>query len=313
MDKRALRKGQKAVAHLGNRLEKLEVVYLPTDDLIPNEWNPNRQTDHDFELLLSSMESDGFTQPVIALLGLDANGQHVIVDGEHRWRAGVTLGMTEIPTVLVNMTPEQAKVATIRHNRARGSHDIELEAAILKDLEQLGQLDWAQNELLMDDTEVAKMLQDIQAPEALAANEFSAAWLPSDVAPEDAALIRGGDQTAHVSETTDSIGATVARASSLEAIEAQRRRESAIANAKTAQDKALAAQQSDIYRLALIFSGDEGKVVKAALGDRPAETLVKLCRAYVAPAVTVEPPAASQDGVKPPAPTGKRKRATRTV
>ena len=133
------------------------------------------------------------------------------------------------------------------------------------------------------------------------------------VAPEDAALIRGGDQTAHVSETTDSIGATVERASSLEAIEAQRRRESAIANAKTAQDKALAAQQSDIYRLALIFSGDEGKVVKAALGDRPAETLVKLCRAYVAPAVTVEPPAASQDGVKPPAPTGKRKRATRTV
>ena len=61
------KKGKKEVEKKNQALEKLAIKYIPINSLIPNEWNPNRQSDHDFELLLRSMEEDGFTQPIVAV------------------------------------------------------------------------------------------------------------------------------------------------------------------------------------------------------------------------------------------------------
>ena len=78
-----------------NKLQTLVVEYVPTDTLFPNAYNPNRQSDREFELLMKSMEEDGFTQPVVA----QAKTKQ-IVDGEHRWRAATRLRLKKFLSYL---------------------------------------------------------------------------------------------------------------------------------------------------------------------------------------------------------------------
>ena len=73
------KKGRKTVDKKNKVLESLDIQYINVNDIHPNEWNPNRQSEHDFELLLKSMREDGFTQPVVAI---KTEAGHVkIVDG----------------------------------------------------------------------------------------------------------------------------------------------------------------------------------------------------------------------------------------
>lgn len=85
----------------------------------------------------------------------------MIVDGEHRWRACRALGHTTIQAIITNMTIEQVMVATLRHNRARGNENIDLAAQVLKQLNDYGTIDWAQDSLMMDAVELRIMLEDI--------------------------------------------------------------------------------------------------------------------------------------------------------
>ena len=265
-EKTAESKGRKAIEQVSIALERLTIEYVPMDSITENDYNPNRQSDHDFELLLKSMSTDGFTQPILVL-----RGSRLIVDGAHRWRAARTLGYAEVPVVFVDMTPEQARVSTLRHNRARGSEDIELTAQLLRDLEKLGAIDWAQDELLLDDIELQRMLEDISAPDALAAEEFSKAWVPEGTHHADA-----GEQ--------GDLGRTIGGAPAIEGItvqaaDRQRAGERALAAAKTDEERQSAMRDRDIHRVALTFSGEEASIVRQVLGDRPADKLLDMCRA----------------------------------
>jgi hypothetical protein len=277
--KARMNKSKKAVEKNFGHLEKLEIVWLPLSSVIPNDWNPNRQSDHDFALLCKSMEEDGFTQPVI-ILEKSNNGKHIIIDGEHRWRAATALSLPEIPCVMVDMTPEQSRISTIRHNRARGSHDIELEASLLRDLQKLGALDIAQDSLLMDDVELNRMLSEIPIPETLSGEDYSEAWVPDDFSEEDTRLVHDGvDPTLMTMVDT---GDGMITAMSNEAVDQQRRREKLMVEARTAQDRKTIMKETKIFRLSLIFSGDEADVVKEALGHSPAVTLFEMCKLKVA-------------------------------
>lgn len=273
--KALIRKTHKAVGEFAesNRLDKIALQYVQHSELRANDWNPNRQSDHDFDLLLASMRTDGFTVPIIAL-----KDKNIIVDGEHRWRAsrrlneearaaGLPEPYLEVPVVFVDMPESQAKVATLRHNRARGSEDIELAAQLLRDLEADGALDWAKNELLMDDVEVQRMLSDVAAPEALASEEFSTAWIPQGTKVTGEASHEGYIGGANATE-----GATEMAADRL------RRSEQAIAAAKTDEERQAAIKDRDVHRVALTFAGDEAAIVRKALGDRPADKLLDMCR-----------------------------------
>jgi len=259
-------KGRKAVAKKAQVLKALVIEYVPIESVFPNDYNPNRQSEHDFELLQRSMEEDGFTQPIICL-----RESRKIVDGEHRWRASKSLGYTEVPVVFTDMTPEQARIATLRHNRARGAEDVELTAQLLRDLRELGALDWAADSLMLDEVEMERLLEDIPAPEALAGAEFSGAGLPSNAAEPS------GTTVAAVGAAGGATTATTAGAS-----QALREQEERIKAAKTDEDRAAAQRDVDVYRLAMVFTSDEAKVVRAALGDRPAERLLAMCREAVA-------------------------------
>jgi ParB/RepB/Spo0J family partition protein len=269
---KAKAKGRRTVAKNIKSLERLNVQYVEPSDITPNDYNPNRQSEHDFELLVRSMSEDGFTQPIIV-----HKQTNQIVDGEHRWRAAQKLGYDEIPVVYVEMTPEQMRVSTLRHNRARGSEDIELAAQVLRDLQKLGALDHAQDSLMLDDVELNRLLNEIDAPDALAGEFFEDAWVPDDTpthaqnsegAGTDAVTLKGpvGDYDVAMSKN---------------AVEAQRDKERRIAAARSAEERQMIQRDSAVVRVSLIFTGDEAKVVKSVLGSTPAESLVSLCVAEI--------------------------------
>lgn len=253
-------KGRKAVEKKANALGRLEVVYVPIETLKPNAYNPNRQSEDDFELLLRSMEEDGFTQPIVALQ------DDTIVDGEHRWRAARELGLKEVPVVHVDMTPEQMRIATLRHNRARGAEDVDLSAQVLKDLAELGALDWAQDSLMLDDAEIQRLMDDVSAPEALAGEDFSDAWVPAE-RTETEYTTTAGPSELQVSQTP-------------EAADALRESERALAKAKTEEERAAIRKDANIFRLNLAFAGEEADIVKKALGNSPASTLLQWCQEH---------------------------------
>lgn len=277
-------KGKAVVEKAARALERLEVQYVAVDSITPNEYNPNRQSDHDFELLCRSMREDGFTQPVVC-----QRDTKMIVDGEHRWRAAHALGYEEIPVVFVDMTPEQMRIATLRHNRARGSEDIELAAAVLRDLQQLGALEWAQDSLLLDDTELERLMEDISAPDALAAEEFGQAWEPSAAPVQDNAPT---DTRTQEVVTTEGRGVS---AMSHAAIEATRKREQAMAAARTAEEReTIRRENANFFRLMLVLQGDEATLVKHVLGATAAEKLVEMCKAWIEVHPEDAPPATEQ-------------------
>lgn len=146
-------------------LEKIIITVVPIDSILPNDYNPNRQSERDFELLCRSIEEDGYTQPII--VRRDSNK---IVDGEHRWRACKVLGWTEIPIVYVDMTDEQAMIATLRHNRAKGTENINLASGVLKSLQAMDYLDQSADSLMLDNIDLQIMLEDIPQPELVLRN-----------------------------------------------------------------------------------------------------------------------------------------------
>jgi ParB-like chromosome segregation protein Spo0J len=270
ISKRAQNKGRKAVEVKAARLGRLSVKYVPLDSVYPNTYNPNRQSEHDFELLVRSIEEDGFDAPIIC------NMEGVIVDGEHRWRAAKVVGMTDIPIVRVEMTPEQMRISTIRHNRARGTHDVELEAEVLRDLQELGALDWAQEALMMSDVEVNRLLNDISVPEVMADEDFSEAWIPETISKEEADLIES-DADVNLTIRQSREKGEVASAATAQAVNTQRRRAVAIQHANTEQERMKARKEHNVFRLSLTFSSEEGQVIKKALGKRPGERLLEMC------------------------------------
>jgi ParB/RepB/Spo0J family partition protein len=248
-------KGQAVVEKKAEALGTLSIEYVAPADITPNSYNPNRQNDHEFDLLCKSIKEDGFTQPVI--VGKDGK----IVDGEHRWRAAQAIGLPQIPIVRVPMEGAQARIATLRHNRARGSEDLELSVAVLRDLEALGAIDWAADSLDLSDVELERLLEDVPAPEALASEEFGQAWVPG--------------QSTEVNQD-GSAAATPA------AINANREHEKRIAEAKTQEERQSIARDSTVYRLMLTFADAEAQTIKAVLGNDPAVRILELCTAELA-------------------------------
>ena len=117
------------------------VRWLPRSRLRANDYNPNAQAEANHRLLVESIEADGWTQPVV-VRPAGEDGMHVIVDGEHRWRASGAFGEeSEVPVVILEGTPAENMASTVRHNRARGVHGIEAMLGIVKRLREEGATD----------------------------------------------------------------------------------------------------------------------------------------------------------------------------
>lgn len=262
------------------RLKKLHIEYVPTDSVKPNTYNPNRQDPATLELLTRSIQEDGFTQPVIV-----HRSSKQIVDGEHRWRVARNLGMTQIPVVFVDMTDEQMRIATLRHNRARGSEDIELSTEVLKDLQQLGAIEWAQDSLMISDAELNELLDEIPAAEALAGEEFANAWTPErgDAAQGDIAKDeKASTKLVELPKQEGDMGTNAFAMTKAAAAQVVERKEKLEAATSELERGRIGAAFEQPFRMNFVFTGEEAENVRDVLGDEPAEKLLELCREIVA-------------------------------
>lgn len=256
---------------------KLEMV--DPQSIKPNSYNPNRQEEEDFELLLRSMKEDGFTVPILV-----HRESREIVDGEHRWHASQALGYTQIPVIFVDYTREQMKIATLRHNRARGHEEMDLTAKILKDLHDSGNMDWAQTSLMISDDELNMLLAEANshasAAAELASSNFSEAWVPSAVG-QDVLNAMSNSDTAVTGVTVGGQGGTL-MASTPEAAAERMRNEEALKSAKTYEEREDLRRQIDAetYKVNLFYSKDEAVMVRAVLGPTPAIKILEMCALY---------------------------------
>jgi ParB-like chromosome segregation protein Spo0J len=153
------------------------VIWVDVEKVYANDYNPNKVAAPEMELLQRSIEADGFTQPIVTWKTEDG---YQVIDGFHRHLVGKKLGLSHLPVVVVNSssTGRNDRIAsTIRHNRARGKHQITAMSDIVLELTRRN---WSDQrigkELGMDADEVLRLKQITGLAEAFADNEFSEAW-----------------------------------------------------------------------------------------------------------------------------------------
>ena len=175
-----------------NRIVALAAAYLdmphpvvcpqlvPVDDVRGNDYNPNQVAPPEMRLLKLSLRKDGFTMPVV--VAGDEKG-YVVVDGFHRRQVAKNDAQVReslggyLPVVGLDKGIEDRITSTVRHNMARGTHQVELTAKLVT---LLRKHDWTNErigkELGMDPDEVLRLKQMQGLAEAFADREFSQAW-----------------------------------------------------------------------------------------------------------------------------------------
>ncbi|MGY5366863.1 IbrB-like domain-containing protein [Enterobacter oligotrophicus] len=160
------------------------VLWIKQDDIIANDYNPNNVAPPEKRLLSKSLELDGFTQPIVVT---ENEPQHYeIVDGFHRHEIGSNRAVLKrqlkgyLPVTCLRKERQQKvdrMAATIRHNRARGRHQINAMSEIVRELVLLG---WDNEkigkELGMDSDEVLRLKQINGLLELFANRRYSEAW-----------------------------------------------------------------------------------------------------------------------------------------
>lgn len=159
------------------------VLWVPGEDVRSNGYNPNVVAPVEMDLLRHSIASDGYTQPIVSM---DVDGVHEVVDGFHRSRVGREVQeirarvLGHLPVVRINegrRARADRMAATVRHNRARGRHQVVRMSDIVVDLTRRG---WSREriaqELGMDEDEVLRLKQVTGLADLFRDREFSAAW-----------------------------------------------------------------------------------------------------------------------------------------
>lgn len=165
------------------------VLWVEADAVTGNEYNPNHVAPPEMKLLRHSIESDGYTQPIVAWQP-NGDGRFEVVDGFHRQRVGKESETVRdrvrgrLPVTIVGHGREgrdDRVAATIRHNRARGVHQVDAMSDIVIDLSRRNRSDeWIAKELGMEPDEVLRLKQVSAMAVLFADREFSEAWEAAD-------------------------------------------------------------------------------------------------------------------------------------
>ena len=116
------------------------MLWIPAGDVEANDYNPNAVAPPEMKLLELSIQEDGYTQPIVAW---GKNGYYEVIDGFHRNRVGKECkeirerihGYLPISPINIDRQDKSDRIAaTIRHNRARGKHQVGAMSDIVLDL-----------------------------------------------------------------------------------------------------------------------------------------------------------------------------------
>ena len=167
-----------------------KVIAVPFEKIVPNTYNPNSVAPPEMKLLYDSIKEDGYTMPIVCYYS-PKEDLYAIVDGFHRWRV-----MKEhadiyerekglLPVTVIDKPLSNRMASTIRHNRARGSHDVGLMSNIIKELHELGRSDaWISKHLGMDKDEILRLKQITGLTALFRDIKFGQAWKPIEAEEE---------------------------------------------------------------------------------------------------------------------------------
>ena len=162
------------------------VISVPINKIKPNTYNPNTVAPPEMRLLYESIKADGYTMPIVCYYSRE-NDVYIIVDGFHRYR--VMLEYKDIydrengrlPVSVIDKPIDQRMASTIRHNRARGNHSVDLMSNIVKEFHELGRSDaWISKHLGMDKDEILRLKQITGLAALFKDVKFGKAWKPVD-------------------------------------------------------------------------------------------------------------------------------------
>lgn len=155
----------------------MQVKMVPANKVVANDYNPNHVASPEMILLIKSMEADGVTQPLVTFYDAEAD-QYIVVDGFHRYTAlTVHFHCPEVPVVVIDKNLQDRMASTIRHNRARGKHQVDLMAVLVTKLLRLG---WDDIEIAvhlgMEAEEVLRLKQQTGFADLFRQHPFSRSW-----------------------------------------------------------------------------------------------------------------------------------------
>lgn len=155
----------------------LNVKMVDIDKVIANDYNPNKVAPPEMQLLRHSIEEDGYTQPIVTYYDKERD-IYIVVDGFHRYRvAKEYLDLKQIPIVTIDKDLENRMASTIRHNRARGTHQIADMSHIVITLTENG---WTEKQIAkhlgMELDEIIRLKQITGLKNAFADHTFSKSW-----------------------------------------------------------------------------------------------------------------------------------------
>ncbi len=156
-----------------------KVRAVPVEKVVANSYNPNVVAPPEMKLLEVSIWEDGFTSPCVCYY-VPEEDIYELVDGYHRYMVMKTSKRIYererglLPVTVIEKDLSNRMASTIRHNRARGTHNIELMSHIVSELSKSGMSDaWIQRNIGMDRDEILRLKQISGLAELYSNKEFS--------------------------------------------------------------------------------------------------------------------------------------------
>ena len=162
------------------------VLSIPVEKIQANAYNPNSVASPEMKLLYESILNDGYTMPIVCYY-LPEIDKYEIVDGFHRYTINkkhkdiFDREEGRLPIVVIDKDISNRMASTIRHNRARGSHSVDLMSNIVAELLEMGKSDrWIAKHLGMDADELLRLKQITGLASLFKDKEFSKSWEIND-------------------------------------------------------------------------------------------------------------------------------------
>lgn len=160
------------------------IIKVPISKIRANSYNPNSVAPPEQKLLECSIWEDGYTMPCVCYY-IEDEDIYEIVDGFHRYSLmnpnskmfskriyDREKGLLPVSTIKKDISNRMA--STIRHNRARGSHNIDLMVNIVGELKNSGMSDnWIMKHIGMDAEELLRLKQLSGLAELFKDREFT--------------------------------------------------------------------------------------------------------------------------------------------
>ena len=167
-------------------IEYLSPVYnvlrIHVNQVQANDYNPNAVAPPEMELLETSIWEDGYTMPIVCYYDSE-NNKYIVVDGFHRYsilKNSKRIFEREqgyLPVSVIDKDLSDRIASTIRHNRARGSHNIELMSVIVAELVEMGKGDpWICKHIGMSKDELLRLKQITGLAALFEHKSFSESW-----------------------------------------------------------------------------------------------------------------------------------------